>query len=78
MPSPPSWPRPTKNRTGPLAISIVDDTGSIITYARMDRCREVPKRMATRKAYTCALSGQDSKDYADRMASQNRTVAEDG
>ena len=36
----------------PLAISIVDDTGSIISYARMDRCREVPKRMATRKAYT--------------------------
>jgi glc operon protein GlcG len=62
----------------PLAIAIVDDTGSIISYARMDRCREVPKRMAIRKAYTCALSGQDSKDYAERMASQGRTVAEMG
>ncbi|NQW22351.1 MAG: heme-binding protein [SAR202 cluster bacterium] len=62
----------------PLAIAIVDDTGSIISYARMDRCREVPKRMALRKAYTCALSGQDSKDYAERLASQGRTVAEMG
>jgi glc operon protein GlcG len=62
----------------PLAISIVDDTGSMITYSRMDRCREIPKRMATRKAYTCAISGQDSKDYAERMASQGRSVAEMG
>ncbi|MQG65431.1 MAG: heme-binding protein, partial [SAR202 cluster bacterium] len=42
------------------------------------RCREVPKRMAIRKAYTCALSGQDSKDYAERLGSQGRTVAEMG
>ena len=62
----------------PLAIAIVDDTGSMISYGRMDRCREVPKRMAIRKAYTCALSGQDSKDYAERLASQGRTVAEMG
>ena len=62
----------------PLAIASVDDTGSIISYARMDRCREVPKRMAIRKAYTCALSGQDSKDYAERLAGQRRTVAEMG
>ena len=62
----------------PLAIAIVDDTGSMISYGRMDRCREVPKRMAIRKAYTCALSGQDSKDYAERLAGQRRTVGEMG
>jgi len=67
-----------KNPDQPLAIAIVDDTGSIISYARMDRCREVPKRMAIRKAYTCALSGQDSKDYAERLQGQGRTVAEMG
>ena len=50
-----------KNPDQPLAIAIVDDTGSIISYARMDRFREVPKRMAIRKAYTCALSGQDPR-----------------
>ena len=62
----------------PLAVAIVDDTGIMISYGRMDRCREVPKRMAIRKAYTCALSGQDSKDYAERLAGQGRTVAEMG
>ncbi len=62
----------------PVAIAIVDDTGSLLSYARMDRCRAIPQRMAVRKAYTCALSGQDSKDYAERLQSQGRTVAEMG
>lgn len=62
----------------PLAIAIVDGVGTLLSYARMDRCRAIPQKMAIRKAYTCALSGQDSKDYADRLASQGRTVAEMG
>ena len=62
----------------PLAIAIVDDVGDLVSYARMDRCRKIPQRMALRKAYTCALSGQDSKDYAERLNNQGRTVAEMG
>ena len=62
----------------PVAIAIVDDNGDILGYARMDRCRKGPQRMALRKAYTCAISGQDSKDYAERLAGQGRTVAEMG
>ena len=62
----------------PVAIAIVDDLGNMLSYARMDRCRAIPQRMAVRKAYTCALSGQNSKDYADRLSSQGRTVAEMG
>ena len=62
----------------PLAIAIVDDAGDMVSYARMDRCRKIPQRMAIRKAYTCALSGQDSKDYAARLKEQGRTVAEMG
>ena len=62
----------------PFAIAIVDDVGDLIGYARMDRCRKIPQRMAIRKAYTCALSGQDSKDYAARLKEQGRTVAEMG
>lgn len=61
-----------------LAIAIVDDTGSLVSYARMDRCREIPKRMATRKAYTCALTGQDSAAYAEQLKGQGRIVAEMG
>ena len=62
----------------PVAIAIVDDNGDLMGFARMDRCRKGPQRMALRKAYTCANSGQDSKDYAARLAGQGRTVAEMG
>ena len=62
----------------PVAIAIVDDVGDLISYARMDRCRKIPQRMAQRKAYTCAFTGQDSQDYAARLQEQGRTVAEMG
>ena len=50
----------------------------VVSYARMDRCRKIPQRMAVRKAYTCALTGRDSKDYAERLQGQGRTVADMG
>ena len=62
----------------PLAIAVVDDVGDLISYALTDRCRKIPQRMAVRKAYTCALTGQNSKDYAERLQGQGRTVAEMG
>ena len=68
----------TEDSDRPLAIAIVDDVGDLISYVRMDRCRKIPQRMAIRKAYTCALSGQDSKDYAARLKEQGRSVAEMG
>ena len=64
--------------TRPVTIAIVDDVGNLLSFARMDRCRPTPQRMAIRQAYTCALSGQDSKDYAARLKGQGRTVAEMG
>ena len=70
--------RATKSPDQPLAIAIVDDQGSLVSYARMDRCRLIPQRMAIRKAYTCAVTGQDSRAYAERLASQGRSVAEMG
>jgi uncharacterized protein GlcG (DUF336 family) len=45
---------------------------------KMDGCRVIPQRMAIRKAYTCAVTGQDSRAYAERLASQGRSVAEMG
>ena len=62
----------------PVAIAVVDDVGNMISYTRMDRCRAIPQRMAVRKAYTAALSGQDTLAYAERLKSQGRTVAEMG
>ena len=68
----------TQQPNQPVAIAIVDDGGSLVSYAHMDRCRAIPQRMAIRKAYTAALSGQDTLAYAERMKSQGRTVAEMG
>ena len=68
----------TQQPNQPVAIAIVEDGGNLISYARMDRCRAIPQRMAIRKAYTAALSGQDTLAYAERLKSQGRTVAEMG
>jgi len=70
--------RVTQHPEQPVAIAIVDDVGNLISYVRMDRCRAIPQRMAVRKAYTAALSGQDTLAYAERLKSQGRTVAEMG
>jgi glc operon protein GlcG len=68
----------TQKPDQPVAIAIVDDVGNLLSYARMDRCRVIPQRLAIRKAYTSALSGQDSRAYAERLKSQGRSVAEMG
>ncbi len=62
----------------PVAISIVDDQGNLLSYARMDNCRPNPQTFATRKAYTSALSGVDSAVYAERLKSQGRSVSDMG
>lgn len=62
----------------PLAIAIVDDAGRMISYARMDNCRALPQRMAVSKAYTAAMSGQDSDAYAKRLKNEGRSIADFG
>lgn len=68
----------TKEPNRPVAIAIVDDQGSLLSYARMDGCRTNPQTFAIRKAYTAAMSGSDSGAYAERMKSQGRSVTEMG
>jgi glc operon protein GlcG len=68
----------TQEPNRPVAIAIVDDTGSLLSYARMDGCRTNPQTFAVRKAYTAALSGQDSGAYAERLKSQGRSVTDMG
>ena len=62
----------------PLAIAIVDAEAKLLAYARMDHCRALPQRMAVSKAYTSAMSGQDSDAYARRLKNENRSVADFG
>lgn len=60
----------------PVAIAIVDDLGNLLSYARMDNCRVIPQRIATKKAYTSAVNGVDSAAYAERLKGQGRSVTE--
>ena len=68
----------TKEPNRPVAIAIVDDQGSLLSYARMDGCGANPQTFAIRKAYTAAMSRSDSGAYAERMKSQGRSVTEMG
>ena len=62
----------------PMSMAVVDDSGNLLCYARMDRCRVIPARLATRKAYTAAITGMDTAAYADRLKIQGRNVSEMG
>jgi len=68
----------TQEPNRPVAIAIVDDAGTLLSYSRMDHCRPNPQTFAVRKAYTSALSGQDSVAYAERLKSQGRSVSDMG
>ena len=68
----------TQEPNRPVAMAIVDDAGNLLSYARMDNCRTNPQTFAIRKAYTAALSGQNSGAYAERLKSQGRSVSDFG
>lgn len=68
----------TREPNRPVAIAIVDDAGNLLNYARMDGCRTNPQTFATRKAYTSAMSGRNSGEYAEGLKSQGRSVADMG
>ena len=62
----------------PVAIAIVDDAGLTVAYIRMDNLRAFSKRHAWRKAYTSALTGQDSGTFGERVKNQGLTVSDIG
>src|SRR6266704_2261730 len=64
----------TQEPNRPVAIAIVDDAGNLLSYGRMDHCRPNPQTFAVRKAYTSAMSGQDSVAYAERLKSHEQRI----
>ena len=60
------------------AIAIVDETGELLSYVRMDHCRKFPQRLAIKKAYTSAMMGQDSQAYVDRLKTRGTSVSDYG
>ncbi len=68
----------TQEPDRPVAMAIVDDAVRLVSYAKMDKCRPNPQTFAIRKAYTSAMSGVNSAEYAERLKSQGRTVSDFG
>jgi glc operon protein GlcG len=62
----------------PVAMAIVDDTGNLVAYAKMDNLRLFSRRHALRKAYTAAIVGMDTGAHAQRLHSQGRSVSDLG
>ena len=62
----------------PVAMAIVDDTGNLVAYAKMDNLRLFSRRHAIRKAYTAATMGSDTGAHAQRLHSQGRSISELG
>src|ERR671923_153047 len=62
----------------PVAMAIVDDTGNLVAYIKMDNLRLFSRRHALRKAYTAAIVGMDTGAHAQRLHSQGRSISELG
>ena len=62
----------------PVAVAIVDDTGNLVAYAKMDNLRIFSRRHALRKAYTSAIVGMDSGAHAERIHGQGRNMSDLG
>jgi glc operon protein GlcG len=58
----------------PVAMAIVDDTGNLVAYIKMDNLRLFSRRHALRKAYTAAIVGMDTGAHAQRLHSQGTHV----
>ena len=62
----------------PVAMAVVDDTGNLVAYAKMDNLRIFSRRHALRKAYTAAIMGLDTGAHAQRLHGQGRSISELG
>ena len=62
----------------PVAMAIVDATGNLEAYAKMDNLRLFSRRHALRKAYTAAIMGLNTGDHATRLHGQGRSISELG
>ena len=62
----------------PIAMCIVDATGNLEAYAKMDNLRIFSRRHAQRKAYTAAIMGLDTGAHAERLHGGGRNIADLG
>ena len=59
----------------PVCVAIVDASGNMEAFAKMDHARVFTRRHAVRKAYTSAIVGMNSGDWGLRMAGISQSVS---
>ena len=62
----------------PVCLAIVDASGNMEAFAKMDHARVFTRRHAVRKAYTAAVLGINSRDWGDNMSKIGQSVSENG
>lgn len=62
----------------PVCIAIVDASGNMEAFAKMDHARVFTRRHAVRKAYSAAILGINSGDWGANMKNIGQSVSENG
>ena len=62
----------------PVCIAIVDASGNMEAFAKMDHARVFTRRHAVRKAYSAAILVINSGDWGARMKNIGQSVSENG
>ena len=55
-----------------IDMAIVDDSGNLLAYARMDRCMR--PTFAIRKAYTSVMRSMDTSAFAEQLSTSGRSL----
>ena len=59
-------------------MSVVDSSGNLEAFAKMDNARLFTRRHAIRKAYSAAILGITTSAWEQRMANIGHSVSENG
>jgi uncharacterized protein GlcG (DUF336 family) len=59
----------------PIAVTVTDDYGRLVYFARMDGCPPVVVELAINKAYTAAVALMDTVAFAERDKGWGRELA---
>lgn len=62
----------------PVCLAIVDASGNLEAFAKMDNARVFTRRHAVRKAYSAAILGINTTDWEQRMSNIGHSVSENG
>ena len=60
----------------PLAVSVVDENGDWVAFARMDKTPPFNQAHAHRKVYTASIMRSDLRDFAASRAKSGRLLAD--